>query len=71
MIIRTGQLDDPQVIALLAVHARGMLDNSPPDVGALRGPLGPMFRCPFPSMPDEFGHRNMGTGAVCGRFRSP
>lgn len=31
MIIRTGQLDDPQVIALLAVHARGMLDNSPPD----------------------------------------
>ncbi|MGV3456268.1 GNAT family N-acetyltransferase [Sphingomonas sp.] len=31
MMIRAGQLDDPQVVALLAVHARGMLDNSPPD----------------------------------------
>lgn len=31
MIIRAGLLDDPQVIALLETHARGMLDNSPPD----------------------------------------
>ncbi len=30
MIIRAGLLDDPQVIALLETHARGMLDNSPP-----------------------------------------
>lgn len=30
MIIRTGQLDDPQVIALLELHAREMSDHSPP-----------------------------------------
>jgi putative acetyltransferase len=30
MIIRTGQLDDPQVIALLELHAREMSDQSPP-----------------------------------------
>lgn len=29
MIIREGGLDDPQVIALLRVHAAGMLANSP------------------------------------------
>jgi putative acetyltransferase len=28
--IREGGLDNPQVIALLEIHARGMLDNSPP-----------------------------------------
>jgi len=28
--IREGELDDPQVIALLEVHAGGMLANSPP-----------------------------------------
>ncbi|MEG3180552.1 GNAT family N-acetyltransferase [Sphingomonas sp. LT1P40] len=31
MIVREGGLDDPQIIALLEIHARGMLDNSPPD----------------------------------------
>ena len=30
MNIREGRLDDPQVIALLEVHAGGMLANSPP-----------------------------------------
>lgn len=30
MMIRTGQLDDPQVIALLELHAREMSDHSPP-----------------------------------------
>ncbi len=30
MIIRNGQLDDPQVIALLDLHAREMSDHSPP-----------------------------------------
>ncbi len=30
MIVREGGLDDPQVIALLDLHARGMLANSPP-----------------------------------------
>lgn len=30
MIIRNGQLDDPQVIALLELHAREMSDHSPP-----------------------------------------
>ena len=30
MEIREGELDDPQVIALLEVHAGGMLANSPP-----------------------------------------
>ncbi|WP_422058349.1 GNAT family N-acetyltransferase [Sphingomonas sp.] len=30
MIIRTGQLDDPQVVALLELHAREMSDHSPP-----------------------------------------
>ncbi len=30
MIIRTGQLDHPQVIALLELHAREMADHSPP-----------------------------------------
>lgn len=30
MIIRTGGLDDPQVIALLELHAREMSDHSPP-----------------------------------------
>jgi putative acetyltransferase len=30
MIIRTGHLDDPQVIALLDLHAREMADHSPP-----------------------------------------
>ncbi|MCW3837508.1 GNAT family N-acetyltransferase [Sphingomonas canadensis] len=31
MQIRDGGLDDPRVIALLELHARGMLDNSPAD----------------------------------------
>lgn len=30
MIIREGELDDPRVIALLEIHAGGMLANSPP-----------------------------------------
>lgn len=30
MIVHEGKLDDPQVIALLEVHAGGMLANSPP-----------------------------------------
>ena len=30
MIIRSGGLDDPQVIALLDLHAREMSDHSPP-----------------------------------------
>lgn len=30
MIVRTGGLDDPQVIALLELHAREMSDHSPP-----------------------------------------
>lgn len=30
MIIRAGGLDDPQVIALLELHAREMSDHSPP-----------------------------------------
>jgi len=30
MIVHQGRLDDPQVIALLEVHAGGMLANSPP-----------------------------------------
>ncbi len=30
MIIHEGRLDDPQVVALLEVHAGGMLANSPP-----------------------------------------
>lgn len=30
MMIRAGQLDDPQVIALLELHAREMSDHSPP-----------------------------------------
>ncbi len=31
MLIREGGLDDPQVVALLETHMRGMLDNSPVD----------------------------------------
>lgn len=31
MDIRDGGLDDPQVVALLTLHARGMLANSPAD----------------------------------------
>lgn len=44
MMIRTGQLDDPQVIALLDLHAREMSDHSPPgtchflDLSGLRTP---------------------------------
>lgn len=30
MMIRTGGLDDPQVVALLELHAREMSDHSPP-----------------------------------------
>lgn len=30
MIIHEGRLDDPQVMALLEIHAGGMLANSPP-----------------------------------------
>lgn len=30
MIVQEGKLDDPQVIALIEVHAGGMLANSPP-----------------------------------------
>lgn len=39
-----------------------------PDVDALRGPARPMFRCLFPSVPGDIGHRNMGTAATRGRF---
>lgn len=44
MIIRDGGLDDPQVQALLALHASNMLAHSPPeschflDLSGLRGP---------------------------------
>lgn len=44
MMIRTGHLDDPQVIALLDLHAREMSDHSPPgtchflDLSGLRTP---------------------------------
>lgn len=44
MIIRTGGLDDPQVTALLELHAREMSDHSPPgtchflDLSGLKNP---------------------------------
>jgi hypothetical protein len=48
------------VLSQIPQRPRG-LPGDPPDVGALRGPLGPMFRCPFPSVPGDIGDRNMGT----------
>lgn len=58
------------ILSHMPQRPRG-LPGDPPAVGALRGPQGPMFRCPFLSVPDDFGHRNMRTVAVFGRFRSP
>ncbi len=52
-------------------HRRGMAGPPPPDVGALRGPVGPLFRCPFPSLRGDGRDRNSGSVTVCGRFRAP
>ena len=47
------------------------LSAYPPDVDALRGPRGPLFRCPFPSGLGDVGDRNTGSATIRGRFRPP